>query len=442
MKKALLILTVLTSFLIVGTRADDHYDPILDYAMYHMFDAHNDFQQTFQQFQSGQAPKDVNGIAEARERYWSTYQTGGPEFLAAKTNLSRLLFLRDAMALWFDPVAARTPTDRLLATLIGALPIPPGEGIPESAQQDFSKWSQYFHSEIRPPGNGEITNIRSINEAWDKAQRYCFPPYQIARDWAEESMAPFPIPIERYVFGLVQRWPYPANLDQAKADYEVLLRTFGKDRVFEAAKKVQGAMGKDGRIENAAALGISFTASSIDPKRLKDLNAKLQDVKEHAPSGSYKEFLVRMLEGMIERESNAGVAVAQFYTHNPYEVLWMLLTKDDPNLAALLEIYRTRYHHQVSISDDDDFSVRENKLALQSIVDQWKNGKPISGRAPTPNPNATATPAPTPTPKPTPTPVPTPTSTPIPVPTPTAGAADNCKASLSSHREPKWLSGR
>jgi len=427
MSRKIFFLTFATILLIVGAHADDHSlfqgDPIEDYMMAHMFDTHDDFQQTYEDFQSGQAPKDVDGIAEARERYWSTYQKGGPDFLAAKTELSHLLFLRDAMALWFDPAAAKTAADRLLTMLIGALPIPAGEEIPKSAQDDFDKWSLYFHSQIRPPGNDESTNLSSISRAWDKGLRYYFPPYQIARDWAEESKAPFPIPIERYVFGLVQRWPYPADLDQAKADYEVLLKTFGKDRVFEAAKKVQSAMGQDGRIQNAAALGISTTPNTIDPQRLRDLNAKLQYAKEHASSDSVQRGMVETLEYMIQHESNAGIAVDKFYRHNPYEVLWILLTKDDPKLTALLAIYRSRYD-QVSRTDND-FTVRENVFALQSIVNEWRNGKPAPARTPPPTPAPTPVPTSTPPPMPTPAPTPTPTRavaattlTPTPVPTP------------------------
>jgi hypothetical protein len=257
-----------------------------------------------------------------------------------------------------------------MAMSMKSLAIPPGEDIPESALPYFSKMSEFFHGGIHFPGPNEITNIGSVIRAWNSAQQAYYPTYQLARDWAEESMAPFPIPVERYVFGLVQRWPYPAQIDQAKADYKVLLRTFGQARVSEVAKKVQSAMGKNGVIHNPDALGVP---------------------PEYARN-------------------------SEFYTHNPNEVLWTLLTNGDPKLSKLHTVYRARY--VASSSLDEELTIRA-KISLQSIVDDWQH-LPVS----TPTPNATPTPSlwteedvkrvfGKPTPEPSPSPEPTPTPTPV-----------------------------
>jgi len=106
----------------------------------------------------------------------------------------------------------------------------------------------------------------------------------------------------------VQRWPYPTDAGSAKADYRSLLSLFGKDRVFEVVKKVEAAMDTNGHVD-ASGFGVSATG-------------------ENAP----------------------------FENHNPYEVLWMVLTKDNPDLTAFLEFYRSR----------------PERVALQLAIDQWK----------------------------------------------------------------------
>jgi hypothetical protein len=81
--------------------------------------------------------------------------------------------------------------------------IPLDDGIPASAQEYFGKWSIAFHGDIRPPGQGEDTNINSIIASFERH----FPeyaPYKVARDWAEDMRAPVPLPIEKFVFDLVQ----------------------------------------------------------------------------------------------------------------------------------------------------------------------------------------------------------------------------------------------
>ena len=209
-RKALL-LSVLAGLLVTDVRAGKadpdpdanpnalfQGDPIRDYLRDHALDSSlrpEDVRQDLNALSSGSV--NVDGLAIARQRYWDTYQKGGPEFLEAKAVFLHALFLRDLVAVWTD-ISEVKSEDRLLTMMLGLI-IPPGEGIPASARDYFGKWSSVFHSRIhRSPGPGKATNIDSIIDAFNQSLEFMYPIYQIARDWAEESMAPFPIPIEQF----------------------------------------------------------------------------------------------------------------------------------------------------------------------------------------------------------------------------------------------------
>jgi len=83
-------------------------------------------------------PNNLNQLDEARRRYWAAYENGDPvELLAAKTVFSDLLFMRDLVALWTDPTVKDKPVDRLMAMTLNVV-VPPGDGIPTSAQEYFA----------------------------------------------------------------------------------------------------------------------------------------------------------------------------------------------------------------------------------------------------------------------------------------------------------------
>ncbi len=281
-----------------------------------------------------------------------------------------------------------------------------GEPIRESAKSYFNEWSNSFHAKLTASARSTVFGIpdpRIIPDAWQKSLP-AYQNYEVARDWAEDAAAPFPLPIEVYVFGLVRRWPAPATEEQAVQDCKVLLKTFGKDRVLEVAKKVQAAMNQNGEIPDPDALGV--TQQNMESGTIKALRENL----EKSPNAP--EYQRKIWKEELELCSRVQQNKTSFYSHNPYWALWALLTKDDPKLTQLYQLYRD----QKRGTGTDPSYLRKSVYALQPIVDEW-NGIAPSTPAPTPS-------APTPTPVPTPTPTPTPT----PVPTPTAGAADTYKA--------------
>jgi hypothetical protein len=319
----------------------------------------------------------VKRMGEIRQEYWEAYKEGGPRFEEAKLRFSLVLFYRDAFQMLTDtntgvPDIFRSKEDivqswpyELLGNLM-RLSTAGGEPIPKSALGYFSFWSTQFHSQLKEKSRGGIPNYPAIPSIWKAA----FPRYEayvVARDWAELCRAPFPLGIELFVFGLVQRWPMPASYEQAMKDYQTFLTTFGKERVFAAAKRVQAVMDQEGDVTNPTALGVVVDSSLVN--RLGD---------------------------------------------SPYEVLWLLLTKDDPKLARLHQFFKDR---QMRAFFGGPFATRQNDLALQPLVDEFNR---TGGATPTPSPRPTLVPTPVPTPTPRP--------TPTPVPTPTAGAADTYKA--------------
>jgi hypothetical protein len=352
MKKALLllILTILTATGVVTreqTLADidkmfGGYFTDPDWAKKHGFD-HSLPNPT------GEEIDMVKRMGEIRQEYWEAYKEGGPKFEEVKLRFALVLSYRDAFLMLTDiagtdmpdvfrsrqEMAYDLPYELLgnLYRLSGAN----GEPIPKSALGYFSFWSTQFHGDLKAKSRGGIPNYPAIPGIWKNA----FPRYQayvVARDWAELCRAPFPLPIELFVFGLVQRWPMPANYEQAMKDYQTLLTTFGKERVFTAAKRVQAAMDQEGEVTNSAALGVVVDSSLVN--RLGD---------------------------------------------SPYEVLWLLLTKDDPKLARLHQFFQDR---QKRAFFGGPFATRENDLALQSVVNEW------SGIVPTPSPTPAITPDP------------------------------------------------
>jgi hypothetical protein len=309
----------------------------------------------------------VKRMGEIRQEYWEAYKEGGPKFEDVKVRFALVLFYRDAFQMLTDtnsgvPDIFRSKKDivqgwpyELLGNLM-RLSTASGEPIPKSALGYFSFWSRQFHGDLNAKSLGGIPNYPAIPGIWKDA----FPRYQayrVARDWAELCRAPFPLPIELFVFGLVQRWPMPASYEQAMKDYQTLLTTFGKERVFAVGKRVQAAMDQEGDV-NPAALGI-----------------------------------------VIEESIANGIS------DSPYEMLWILLTKDDPKLARLHQVFKDR---QKRAFFGDPFATRKDDLPLQPLVDEFNR---TGGATPTPAPKPTilaAVPTPTPTLEPTPTPEPTP----------------------------------
>lgn len=336
----------------------------------------------------------LNQLDEARRRYWAAYEKGDPvELLAAKTVFSGLLFMRDLVALWTDPTVQDKPLNRVMAMTLNVV-VPPGDGIPTSAQEYFANWSLAFHGDIRPPDAGEATNIRSIIDSFNRH----FPeyaPYKIARDWAEDIKAPVPLPIEKFVFDLVQRWPLPAPFEQAEKDYGVLLNIFGQDRVFAVAKKVRSAMDvmdQDGAVKDPAALGIDTSLATEDSEKVKLWKARIKNCEAAIRTGRATKAELEMDKSMLESaisEQNWGHT--GYFVHNCYEVFWTLLTKDDPKLVALREIYRARLSKLGA--GLGAFTYRTGMLSLQSIVDEW-TGKVPPQSAATPVPQSAATPKP------------------------------------------------
>jgi len=375
----------------------------------------------------------IQRMSEIRQGYWDAYKKGGAELEAAKLQFASILFYRDVYRMLTDikpnavPDILRPRADleankggELLWQLWGnmmSLSTASGEPIRESAKRYFNEWSDVFHERLtasaKSTGIG-IPDPGAIPGIWQKLLP-SYQTYEVARDWAEDAAAPFPLPIDVYVFGLVRRWPVPAvDEQQAVQDYQVLLRTLGTERVFEAAKKVQAAMNQEGEIPDPDALGV--TQQNMESETIKALRENL----EKSPNAP--EYQRNIWKEELELCSRVQQNKTSFYSHNPYWALWALSTKDDPKLTQLYQLYR-----DLKDGGGDPSYLRKSVYALQPIVDKWNNGKPISGRAPTPNPNATATPAPTPTSKPTPVltpkPKPTPTSVPTPTPQPTSTPA-------------------
>jgi hypothetical protein len=304
----------------------------------------------------------VKRMGEMRREYWEAYKEGGLKFEDIKLRFSLVLLYRDSFQMLTDtntgvPDIFRSKEDivqwwpyELLGNLM-RLSTANGEPIPKSALGYFSFWSTQFHSDLKAKSPGGIPNYPAIPGIWKAA----FPRYEayvVARDWAELCRAPFPLPIELFVFGLVQRWPMPASYEQAMKDYQTLLTTFGEERVFAAAKRVQAAMDQEGDVTNSAALGVVVDSSLVN--RLGD---------------------------------------------SPYEVLWLLLTKHDPKLARLHQFFKDR---QERAFFGQPFATRENDLSLSALVDEFNR---TGGTTPTPAPKSTprpTTPISTPTPRPTP----------------------------------------
>jgi hypothetical protein len=147
--------------------------------------------------------------------------------------------------------------------------------------------------------------------------------------------------------------------------------------VFEVAKKVQAAMNQQGEIPDPDALGV--TQQNMESGTIKALRENL----EKSPNAP--EYQREIWKEELELCSRVQQNKTSFYSHNPYWALWALLTKDDPKLTQLYELYRD----QKSGTATDPSYLRKSVYALQPIVDEW------NGIAP-------STPAPTPTPVPTP----------------------------------------
>jgi hypothetical protein len=340
------------------------------------------------------SPKDIDQLGEARRRYWAAYEKGDPiELLAAKTVFSDLLFMRDLYAMWTDPTVGDKPLYRFMAMTLN-IAIPSGEEIPTSAQDYFGRWSRDFHGDARAKIElSETTPKQAIDRVIENFKRWYpeYVAYKVARDWAEDMRAPFPLPIDKFVFDLVQRWPFPAPIEQAEKDYEVLLKVFGEDRVFAVAEKVRSAMNQDGIVKDPAALGIDTSPATEDSERTKVWRARVKHAEEAiANEGSkdydYPHYTVRdwqrelelnksMLQSSIREQNGEHVG---YYAHNCYEVFWTLLTKDDPKLKALCQIYRARLKETPSAISSTPFVDRTGTLSLQSIVDEWQQqGKPV-----------------------------------------------------------------
>jgi hypothetical protein len=407
----------------------------------------------------------VQRMAEIRQQYWDAYKKGGSDFEAAKLQFATVLFYRDVYRMLTDiqgnevPDWFRSKSDldanrggELLWQLWGkvmTLSSASGEPIRESAKSYFDDWSRFFHSELTraPHTFPGIPNLGAVSEIWQRAQAsYLY--YKVARDWAEEAAAPFPLPIEVYVFGLVRRWPVPAKEEQAVRDYEAFLKLFGVDQVFEAAKKVQAAMNKEGQIENPEALGVrqEFAESA-------DIAAQRKGIASLAPGDPRKENWEKQLARSLETEKNA----TYFFSHNPYWVLWALLPKNDPKIVRLYQNYLSEAR-KYGFGSDSSY-LRADIFALQPMMDSLNivaksppeshantpSGKltrqpeSTSGGVPTPvplkengsrtaatpglmtkaEPSETAVPTPVPTIKVKPEPTPTPDIKPDPVPEPT-----------------------
>src|ERR1700737_341751 len=218
----------------------------------------------------------IERMGEIRQEYWEAYKKGSADLEAIKLQFASILFYRDVYRMLTDIQSAEVPDQfrskadldanrggELLWQLWGnmmTLSTASGEPIRESAKFYFNNWSKFFHSELSRASSGSrgipgIPNVGAVPDIWQRAQPL-YQIYKVARDWAEDAAAPFPLPIDVYVFGLVRRWPAPAPAEQTVQDCQVLLKTFGKDRVFEVAKKVQAAMNKEGEIADPSALGI------------------------------------------------------------------------------------------------------------------------------------------------------------------------------------------
>jgi thiol-disulfide isomerase/thioredoxin len=357
----------------------------------------------------------IERMGEIRQAYWDAYKKNGADFEAAKLQFASILFYRDVYQMLADikpnavPDALRSQADleankggELLWQLWGnmmSLSTASGEPIRESAKLYFNDWSNFCHERLtasaKSTGIG-IPDPGAIPGIWQKLLP-SYQTYEVARDWAEDAAAPFPLPIDVYVFGLVRRWPEPATEEQAVQDYKVLLKTFGKDRVFEVAKKVQAAMNKEGEITDPDGLGITQqNIESKDVKAYREGLEKLPNTPEYDPQRkAWKEEL----EVCLQVQQNK----ASFYIHNPYWALWALLTKDDPKLTQLYQLYRD----QKRGTGTDPSYLRKSVYALQPIVDEWNGVAPTPTPTPTPALTSTSTPTPVPTPVPTPTSVPT-----------------------------------
>jgi hypothetical protein len=336
----------------------------------------------------------VKRMGEIRQEYWEAYKEGGPKFEEVKLRFALVLFYRDTFLMLTDIAGTDMPdVFRSKQDMVNDLPYEllgnlyrlsgaNGEPIPKSALGYFSFWSTQFHSDLKAKSRGGIPNYPAIPGIWKDA----FPRYEayvVARDWAELCRAPFPLPIEQYVCGLVQRWPVPAKDDQAEKDYRFLLTTFGKERVFEVARKVQAAMDQEGVITNPNALGIDPNPKFEEDENVKEYRRRLEDLDRTSRTSSSYEIMKHGLEFQLQIALREAQGDPEYYTHNPYEVLWTLLTRDDPKLARLYNILKDRKKRAYL---GNSFYAREHDFALQSVVDEW------SGIAPTPTPAPTALP--------------------------------------------------
>jgi hypothetical protein len=339
----------------------------------------------------------IERMGQIRQAYWEAYKKGGADLEAITLQFESVLFYRDVYRMLTDIQSPEVPDQfrsradlnanrggELLWQLWGKMmtfSTASGEPIRESAKSYFNNWSKFFHSELTRASSGSrgipgVPNLGAVPDIWQRAQPL-YQIYRVARDWAEDAAAPFPLPIDVYVFGLVRRWPAPATDEQSIQDCQVLLKTFGRDRVFEVAKKVQAAMNQQGEIPDPDALGV--TQQNMESGTIKALRENL----EKSPNAP--EYQREIWKEELELCSRVQQNKTSFYSHNPYWALWALLTKDDPKLTQLYELYRD----QKSGTATDPSYLRKSVYALQPRVDEW------NGIAP-------STPAPTPTPVPTP----------------------------------------
>lgn len=258
----------------------------------------------------------IERMGEIRQAYWDAYKKGGTDFESAKLQFASILFYRDVYRMLTDikpnavPDVFRSQADleankggELLWQLWGnmmSLSTASGEPIRDSAKMYFDHWSDYFHERLtassRSTGIPGVPDLGAVPDIWQKALPL-YQIYEVARDWAEDAAAPFPLPIDVYVFGLVRRWPAPATEEQAIQDCQVLLETFGKDRVFKVAKKVQAAMNKEGEITDPDALGVHEEYLESD-----DIKAQRKGIANLSPGDARKEKWEEVLELSLREE--------------------------------------------------------------------------------------------------------------------------------------------
>src|SRR5271166_3015362 len=321
-----ILIPLLMLFTFTKVLADED-DPIEQYMLEHMFDSAGQDRgpgliESIVQIKTSIIDLS-SAIAEARQEFWSAYANGGRPFQDASKRLSKLLFEKD---LWYFIKSFDEPQARVIGMLGGDC----DGGIPASADHEFFEWVRAFEERCRAngpaygPADFPIIMGKAFTESFSM-----YEPYRIARDWAELQAAPAPLPIEQYVVGLIQRFPAPKQDDATDREYKLLLKTFGKEQVLQAAKKIQSAVDKSGFISDPKSLGL-FSA--------------------HLPAFNYGKTPDGRFIGFSDAKTPdvPKGAIILWGAENPYRALWALLTKDDPRLYLLNVI---REYRTVSLQD-------------------------------------------------------------------------------------------